>query len=103
MENAVPNSTPDLSASPDFPARGWTTLRRRLVSEGTSFLGIKDELRRDAAIHHLCNSALSVADIGSLLGFQEPSAFHRAFKKWCGVQPGEYRLRKHPGKIRNTS
>jgi len=71
-----------------------TTLRRRLISEGTSFQGIKDELRRDAAIHHLCSSALSVADIGSLLGFQEPSAFHRAFKKWCGVQPGEYRLRQ---------
>jgi AraC-like DNA-binding protein len=71
-----------------------TTLRRRLIAEGTSYQGIKDELRRDAAIHHLCNSALSIADIGSLLGFQEPSAFHRAFKKWSGAQPGEYRLRQ---------
>ena len=71
-----------------------TTLRRRLESEGTSYQGIKDELRRDAAIHHLCHSALSIADIGSLLGYQEPSAFHRAFKKWSGVQPGEYRLRR---------
>lgn len=71
-----------------------TTLRRKLISEGTSYQGIKDELRRDAAIHHLCNSALSIADIGGLLGFQEASAFHRAFKKWSGVQPGEYRLRQ---------
>ena len=71
-----------------------TTLRRRLEAEGTSYQGIKDELRRDAAIHHLCHSPLSVADIGSLVGFQEPSAFHRAFKKWSGVQPGEYRLRQ---------
>lgn len=74
-----------------------TTLRRRLISEGTSYQGIKDELRRDAAIHHLCNSALSIADIGALLGFQEASAFHRAFKKWSGVQPGEYRLRQSEG------
>lgn len=73
-----------------------TTLRRRLDAEGTSYQGLKDELRRDAAIHHLCHSALSIAEIGVLLGFQEPSAFHRAFKKWSGVQPGEYRLRQAP-------
>jgi AraC-like DNA-binding protein len=71
-----------------------TTLRRRLDAEGTSYQQIKDELRRDAAIHQLCTTTLSIADIGSLLGFQEPSAFHRAFKKWSGVQPGEYRLRQ---------
>ena len=71
-----------------------TTLRRRLDAEGTSYQGIKDELRRDAAIHHLCTTSLSIADIGSLLGFQEPSAFHRAFKKWSSVQPGEYRTRQ---------
>jgi AraC-like DNA-binding protein len=70
------------------------TLRRRLEAEGTSYQGIKDELRRDAAIHHLCNTGLSIAEIGRLLGFQEPSAFHRAFKKWNGVQPGEYRAKR---------
>jgi AraC-like DNA-binding protein len=70
------------------------TLRRRLDAEGTTYQGIKDELRRDAAIHHLCNTSLSIADIGRLLGFQEPSAFHRAFKKWSSVQPGEYRSRR---------
>jgi AraC-like DNA-binding protein len=70
-----------------------TTLRRRLEAEGTSYQGIKDELRRDAAIHYLCGSRLSIADIASALGFQETSAFHRAFKRWSGVQPGEYRRR----------
>jgi AraC-like DNA-binding protein len=70
-----------------------TTLRRRLVAEFTSYQGIKDEVRRDAAIHHLCSSSLSVADIGSLVGFQEASAFRRAFKTWSGLQPGEYRRR----------
>jgi AraC-like DNA-binding protein len=82
------------------------TLRRRLEAEGTSYQGIKDELRRDAAIHHLCHSPLCIADIGSLLGYQEPSAFHRAFKRWSGVRPGEYRLRwsraAGPGAGRDT-
>ncbi len=71
-----------------------TTLRRRLDAEGVSYQGIKDELRRDAAIEHLCHSKLSIAEIAGLLGFQEPSAFHRAFKKWNGVQPGQYRVRR---------
>jgi AraC-like DNA-binding protein len=67
-----------------------TTLRRRLETEFTSYQGLKDQIRRDAAIHYLCSSNLSVADIGSLVGFQEASAFRRAFKAWSGVQPGEY-------------
>jgi AraC-like DNA-binding protein len=71
-----------------------TTLRRRLDAEGTSYQGIKDELRRDAAVHHLCGTRLSVAEIAATLGFQETSAFHRAFKRWSGVQPGEYRRRQ---------
>lgn len=68
-----------------------STLRRRLEAEGGTYQSAKDDLRRDAAIHHLCHSRLSIAEISTLLGFQEPSAFHRAFKKWTGSQPGEYR------------
>ena len=71
-----------------------TTLRRRLECEGNSYQGIKDQLRRDTAILHLCTSSLSIEEIGRLLGFQESSAFRRAFKKWCGVQPGKYRMRQ---------
>jgi AraC-like DNA-binding protein len=70
-----------------------TTLRRRLEAEGTSYQGVKDELRRDAAVHQLLGTRLSIAEIASALGFQETSAFHRAFKRWSGVQPGEYRRR----------
>lgn len=68
-----------------------TTLRRRLEAEGASFQGIKDELRRDAAIHYLSSTQLSVADVSALLGFQEVSAFRRAFKAWTGTRPTHYR------------
>jgi len=71
-----------------------TTLRRRLEGEGTSFQSIKDQLRNDLAIDRLCNSNLSVDEIAAQLGFQEASAFHRAFKRWNGRQPGEYRRRQ---------
>jgi AraC-like DNA-binding protein len=68
-----------------------TTLRRRLEAEGTTFQTIKDELRRDSAIHRLSHGSSSVTAIATELGFQEPSAFRRAFKKWTGVQPMHYR------------
>lgn len=68
-----------------------TTLRRRLEAEGASFQGVKDDLRRDAAIHYLCHTQLSVSDIAELLCYQDASAFRRAFKKWTGMQPTRYR------------
>ena len=71
-----------------------STLRRHLEREGSSYRDIKDRLRRDAAIGHLTQGRLSVGEVGLLLGFREPSAFHRAFKKWTGVRPGEYSARK---------
>ncbi len=67
------------------------TLRRHLSEEGSSFQELKDHLRRDLAIYHLGRSDLSIQDIAEQLGFSEPSAFHRAFKKWTGLTPGAYR------------
>jgi AraC-like DNA-binding protein len=68
-----------------------STLRRRLDAEGVSYQGIKDDLRRDAAIHYLSNTQCGVADVSELLGFQEVSAFRRAFKAWTGMRPTHYR------------
>lgn len=73
------------------------TLRRRLKKEGTSFQTLKDECRRDAAVTYLSNSELSINAIAALMGFTDPSAFHRCFKKWTGVTPGEYRQRERRG------
>lgn len=72
-----------------------STLRRRLEDEGQSFQMLKDQLRRDMAIEYLCHTSESVANISIALGFAEASAFHRAFKKWTGACPGEYRQRTH--------
>ena len=72
------------------------TLRRRLHEDGTSYQAIKDQLRRDIAIGHLSHSKRSTMDIGLELGFSERSAFHRAFKKWTGAAPGEFRRRLQP-------
>jgi len=70
-----------------------STFRRKLEREGCSYQEIKDEVRRGVAFEQLRQSKASISDIAERLGFQEPSAFHRAFKKWTGESPGRYRAR----------
>lgn len=70
-----------------------STLRRQLREEGTSFQQLKDDCRRTAALHYLSADVLSLSEIAGLLGFDEPSAFFRAFKRWTGSTPSEYRER----------
>lgn len=67
------------------------TLRRRLEKEGTSYQRIKDNARRDAAITMLSQQGLTVSEVAERVGFSDPSAFHRSFKKWTGQSPGSYR------------
>lgn len=72
------------------------TLRRRLKQENTSFQEIKDLLRRDLAIYYLGKQERAINDIAYLVGFTEPSTFHRAFKKWTGMTPGAWRENEPP-------
>ncbi|QOW46422.1 MULTISPECIES: AraC family transcriptional regulator [Acinetobacter] len=67
------------------------TIQRRLKNEGTSYQQLKNEIRRDTAIELLTTTQKTLQEISSELYFQDPSAFHRAFKKWTGVNPGSYR------------
>ena len=67
------------------------TLRRRLSAEGTNFKEIKNQLRRDTALHFLGKQGLSIEEIAYRAGFSESSAFIRAFKGWTGVTPYSYR------------
>ena len=68
-----------------------STLRRRLLEEDTTYQKIKDECRRQSAIDYMNSPQLSITDVAGLMGFDEPSAFFRSFKRWTGMTPGEYR------------
>jgi AraC-like DNA-binding protein len=67
------------------------TLRRRLREENTTHTALLDELRRGLAMHYLGERRLSVGEVAFLLGFAEPSSFHKAFKRWTGTSPMDYR------------
>jgi AraC-like DNA-binding protein len=67
------------------------TLRRRLSAEGATFKEIKNQVRRDTALHFLGKQGLSIEEIAHRAGFSESSAFIRAFKGWTGVTPYTYR------------
>ncbi|MEM1402589.1 MAG: helix-turn-helix domain-containing protein [Pseudomonadota bacterium] len=71
------------------------SLRRHLKEQGTSYQRILDDIRQDSASRLLRGSTSSVASIGYELGFDNPSHFNRAFKRWTGQTPRQYRLQQH--------
>ena len=72
------------------------TLQHRLRAEGASFSELVDGVRTTLAQRYLVERRLSVPDIAALLGYGDASAFHRAFKRWTGLTPRQFRAR-NPG------
>ncbi|MEU8860865.1 AraC family transcriptional regulator [Streptomyces umbrinus] len=90
LGQSLPDRMPDPQDVAARLAMSAQTLRRRLAAQGTSFQRIRDQLRRDVAIAALATGTVSIEDISQRLGFSEPSAFHRAFKRWTGSAPRSY-------------
>lgn len=68
-------------------------LRERMQSQGLNLRALQDGCRRDAACWWLRHSAAELADIADACGFSEQSAFQRAFRRWTGMTPGQWRAR----------
>jgi AraC-like DNA-binding protein len=73
-------------------AMSEATLQQRLAERGTSFQELLDDTRCELAIGYLHQPALTVTEIAFLLGFTDASNFTRAFKRWKGVPPSNFRL-----------
>ncbi len=70
------------------------SLQRRLAETGVSYQQLLDLTRREAAGEYLSNTSLSIGEVAYLLGYSEPAAFHRAFKRWNGRTPQSFRAQR---------
>ncbi len=92
---ALPKGVPDSKTAARALAMSERTLRRRLGDEGTSFRKVVDDTRTMLAREYLRDVRLPLSEIAFLLGFSEPSAFHRAFRRWFGETPAQFRRSAH--------
>jgi AraC-like DNA-binding protein len=70
------------------------SLHRQLAAEGTSYQRLLDRLRCDEAIRQTCDDHRPLKAVAAAVGFADPRAFRRAFKRWTGTTPQQYRLRR---------
>ena len=70
------------------------SLQRRLSEADASYQSLVDDTRRDMALRYIRDPARSATDITFLLGYSQQSAFTRAFRRWTGMSPSEYRSSK---------
>jgi AraC-like DNA-binding protein len=69
------------------------TVYRKLREENISYKALLSDIKKQLAEAYLKDTSLTINDISYLLGFSEASAFHRAFKRWFGMNPSQYRLK----------
>jgi AraC-like DNA-binding protein len=69
-------------------------LQRKLATEQTTYSEVVDNVRCRAAMSRLRDSALNLDQIAHRLGYSEHAAFTRAFRRWTGITPSEYRASK---------
>jgi len=87
----LPSGTPSQTRIARSLGLSSRTLHRRLAGASTSFADLLDETRRDLAAEYLRRSDYAVGEVAYLLGFAEISSFNRAFRRWTGQSPSEFR------------
>ncbi|MCY1338428.1 putative HTH-type transcriptional regulator [compost metagenome] len=88
---ARPGNFPDLDSAARALHTSGRSLRRHLAQMGTSYQQVLDDVRKRLALEYLGSTHLPLFEIASLLGFSDPSNFRRAFRKWTGKLPSDYR------------
>jgi len=93
----LPEGPPDIRAVAAAMRTSARTLQRRLHWEGLTYAGLVQEARCEAASGLLATSDQTVGDVARLLGYSDPAHFARAFQRWTGLTPREFRRREHGG------
>lgn len=91
LGDRLKGEVPSLAAIAAELAMSERSVQRSLNEEATSYREIVDEVRKNLALAHLARPGTTATDVAWLLGFSEPSAFTRAFRRWTGSPPSQFR------------
>jgi AraC-like DNA-binding protein len=91
IRDALLRGSPDAATIARGLGLGARTLQRRLGELGTRYADVLESTRRTLAEGYLRDPSLGLAEIAWLLGYDEQTSFFRAFRRWHGRTPGEYR------------
>lgn len=91
LKRSLASGRPDLAAIGRQLGMSERTLQRRINDEGRSFRDLLVEARQDVGRRLLTNGSMQLEEVACLLGYQDTSAFHRAFRQWEGVSPSRWR------------
>lgn len=92
IRQQLANGEPNLEQVCDqLQLTSWT-LQRRLGDNGLTFTQLVDVVRRELARQYLSQANLPISELALLLGYSEASAFSRAFRRWYGVSPRQWRV-----------
>lgn len=90
---ANPAESPSLERCAALLHCSARTLSRKLQAQDWQYQHLVDQVREIHARRHLSNPRLSITSIAQQLGYADNSGFHRAFKKWTGLSPSEFRAK----------
>lgn len=91
LRRSLPSGRPELKHIARDLGMSERTLQRRITEAGTSFRDLLTEARHSLSQVLLANEAVQIDEIAFLLGYQDVSSFHRAFRDWEGVSPRRWR------------
>ena len=89
----LPDGSPDIKLAARLSGTSVRTLQRRLREQGLNYAQLLEDLRHDLAIYLLRDPELEVAAVSRELGYRDPAIFTRAFRRWTGTTPTEFRSR----------
>lgn len=93
LPSLLQGDTPTLATMAERLGLAPWTLQRQLAEEKTGFRELLDETRRELAVEYIRETRTSLSEIAWLLGFANPAAFHKAWRRWFDTSPGEDRKR----------
>ncbi|MDB1109153.1 AraC family transcriptional regulator [Pseudomonas extremaustralis] len=91
IEAQLPDGEPSTERIAQALHLSVRSLQRHLADEGCRFDALLNDCRQNLALQHLRDLQCSLAEVSHLLGFADTSSFNRAFKRWTGMTPGQFR------------